>query len=90
METEKSTPRKSIASVVVACLIVMSTIALTASILQSVFASAVDDQKDQDCLPRSDNNGKDNSGNEHDGHNPGNPHDPGTPKGNPHDRCVGS
>ena len=67
----------------------------TSTIATQAYASAVDDQKDQRCLPRSENNGKDNAGNEHfnkDGSfdQSGNPHDPGTPKGNPHDRCVGS
>ena len=59
-------------------------------------ASALNtDGKDTRCLPRSENNGKENSGNEHfngDGSfdQDRNPHDPGTPKGNPHDRCAGS
>jgi len=94
----KKESTKALTSALVASLIVMSTIAVTASIImtiQSASASAVDDQKDQRCLPRSENNGKDNAGNEHynaDGSfsQDKNVHDPGTPKGNPHDRCVGS
>ena len=91
MITKKSESTKATTSVLLASLIVMSTIGVTAIIMiQSASASAVDDQKDQRCLPRSDFNGKDNAGNEHDAQQLQNPHDPGTPKGNPHDRCAGS
>ena len=36
---------------------------ITISIVPQAFASAVDDQKDQRCAPRSEFNGKDNAGN---------------------------
>ena len=66
----------------------------TTTILPQAFAGN-DDNKDQRYLPRSEFNGKENSGNDHfneDGSfdQPKNPHDPGTPAGNPHDRCAGS
>jgi hypothetical protein len=84
--------QKGIAAIIAAFALVAG-IAIT--IVPAAFASAVDDQKDQRCLPRSEFNGKDNSGNEHfnaDGSfsQDKNPHDGDTPKGNPHDRCVGS
>jgi len=79
--------QKGIAALVAAITLVVG---ITTTIVPAAFASAVDDQKDQRCLPRSDFNGKDNAGNEHDAEQQQNPHDPGTPKGNPHDRCVGS
>jgi len=83
---------KGIAAMIAAITLVAG---ITTTIIPAAFASAVDDQKDQRCLPRSEFNGKDNAGNEHfngDGSfdQSGNPHDPGTPKGNPHDRCAGS
>jgi hypothetical protein len=86
-------------SVLMASLIVMSTMAAATSIImisstQSAYALNTEG-KDTRCLPRSEFNGRDNAGNEHfnaDGSfdQSGNPHDPGTPRGNPHDRCVGS
>jgi hypothetical protein len=97
MQTKKSEPTKTITSVLMAGLIVMSTIAVTASIIimtssiQS--ASALNTEgKDTRCLPRSEFNGRENAGNEHDAENPRNPHDTqlGFDRGNPHDRCVGS
>jgi len=69
----------------------------TSTLLTQVYASAVDDQKDLRCAPRSEFNGKENAGNEHNDANGNpdqvqNPHDEqlGKTKGNPHDRCVGS
>ena len=101
MQNKKSESPKARAttSVLMASLIVMSTIAAATSIIMissTIPVSALNTEgKDTRCLPRSEFNGKDNAGNEHfnaDGSfdQSGNPHDEGTPKGNPHDRCVGS
>jgi hypothetical protein len=100
MQTKKSesSTARATTSVLMAGLIIMSTLAAAASIIISstTSASALNtDGKDTRCLPRSEYNGRENAGNEHfngDGtfDQSGNPHDAGTPKGNPHDRCVGS
>jgi hypothetical protein len=99
MQIKKLEPTKAITSTIIAGLIVVSTIAIAASIIiisSTQSASAINTEgKDTRCLPRSEFNGKENAGNEHfnaDGSfdQSGNPHDPGTPKGNPHDRCVES
>jgi hypothetical protein len=99
-KSETPTARATTTSVLMAGLIVMSTIAAAASIIMlssatSASAQQNTDGKDIRCLPRSEFNGRENAGNEHfDGDGSfdqsGNPHDPGTPKGNPHDRCAGS
>src|SRR5918911_5475966 len=92
----ESSKARATTSVLMASLIVMSTMAAATSIImisstQSAYALNTEG-KDTRCLPRSEFNGRDNAGNEHfnvDGtfDQSGNPHDPGTPKGNPHDRC---
>ena len=70
----------------------------TSTIVNQAFADNPNTKEDR-CQPRSEFNGKENSGNEHfngDGSfdQEKNPHDldaNGDPKvGNPHDRCVGS
>ena len=98
----RATTSVLMASLIVMSIMAAAASIIMISSTQSASAAPNTDGKDTRCLPRSENNGHifdpafgKNAGNEHfnaDGSfdQSGNPHDAGTPKGNPHDRCVGS